>query len=107
MIHDVLLYDTEDGKTRIEPHLREGAFRLTQLELAELFQATKQNISKHVKAILNDGELDEMATVNCQLTVQNEVGRKKLTRLNLIASLDEDNFSSLSHDVKKIEGSKE
>lgn len=57
-------------------------------------------------AVLNDGELDEKATVNYQLTVQNE-GGKKMTRLNLIAAVDEDNFRAQSHDMKKIEGSKE
>ncbi|WP_019779411.1 virulence RhuM family protein, partial [Streptococcus sobrinus] len=48
---------------------------LTQQELAELFQTTKQNISKHIKAIFSDKELTEEATVNYQLTVQKEGNR--------------------------------
>lgn len=107
MTHVVSLYDTEEGKTRIESLLREGAVWPTLLELAELFQTTKQNISKHVKAVLNDRELDEKATVNYQMTVQNEGGRKKLTQINLLAAVDEDYFKALSHDVKKIEGLKQ
>lgn len=75
MTDDVIIYNTEDGKAAIELHLDNGTVRLTQLELAELFQTSKQNISKHIKAIFDDGELVEEATVNYKLTVQNEGGR--------------------------------
>lgn len=43
---------------------------LSQLELAELFRTSKQNISKHIKAIFEDGELEESTTINYKLTVQ-------------------------------------
>lgn len=72
MSNNIILYNTDDGQTKIELHLQDGTIWLTQLEIAELFQTTKQNISKHIKAILNDGELEEKATVNYQLTVQSE-----------------------------------
>lgn len=75
MTNDVIIYNTEDGKAAIELHLDNGTVWLTQLELAELFQTSKQNISKHIKAIFEDGELVEEATVNYKLTVQNEGGR--------------------------------
>ena len=45
-----------------------GTVWLTQQELAELFQTSKQNISKHIKAIFEDGELDEAVVVNYRLT---------------------------------------
>ena len=75
MANDVILYRTDDGKSAIELHLDNGTVWLTQQELAELFQTSKQNISKHIKAIFEDGELSEEATVNYKLTVQNEGNR--------------------------------
>lgn len=45
---------------------------MSQSEIAELFQTTKQNISKHIKAIFQDLELSEEGTVKYKLTVQNE-----------------------------------
>lgn len=63
----VILYRTEDGRSSIELHLDNGTVWLNQLELAELFQTSKQNISKHIKAIFADGELDKKAVVNYQL----------------------------------------
>ena len=75
MKNEIILYYTEDGKSKIELHLENETVWLSQMELAELFQTSKQNISKHIKAILNDGELNEDSTVNYKLTVQNEGGR--------------------------------
>ena len=54
-----ILYQTEDGNSKINLPLENGAIWLTQLQIAELFQTTKQTISKHIKNILEDGELDE------------------------------------------------
>ncbi|MHC3763258.1 cell filamentation protein Fic, partial [Streptococcus suis] len=59
MTNDIIIYTTDDGNASIELHLDNGTVWLTQLELAELFQTSKQNISKHIKAIFEDGELDE------------------------------------------------
>jgi len=74
--NQIIIYNTEDGKTKIELKIFDETVWLNQMELAELFQTTKQNISKHIKAIFDDGELDEKATVNYQLTVQTEGARK-------------------------------
>ena len=72
MANDVILYRTDDGESAIELHLDNGTVWLTQQELAELFQTSKQNISKHIKAIFEDGELDEAVVVNYQLTTLKE-----------------------------------
>jgi len=69
---EVILYTTDDGATKIDLRFEDGTVWLSQLELAELFQTSKQNISKHIKAIFDDQELSESATVNQKLTVQNE-----------------------------------
>lgn len=68
MANQVVFYNTVDGKTKIELHLQDGTVWLSQLEIAELFQTTKQNISKHIKTIFDDGELSEKVVVNYQLT---------------------------------------
>ena len=48
---DIILYTTDDGHTSINLRLQSGTVWLTQLEMAELFNATKQNISLHLKNI--------------------------------------------------------
>ncbi len=52
-----ILYTTEDGKSQIQLRAEDETVWLTQLEIAELFNATKQNISLHLKNIFEDGEL--------------------------------------------------
>ena len=64
-----------------------GTVWLSQNEIAELFQTTKQNISKHIKVIFEDNELDEISTVNYQLTVQNE-GNRRIKRELAYYNLD-------------------
>ena len=86
MSNDMIIYNTEDGRSKIILKLENGTVWLSQLEIAELFEITKQNVSKHIKAIFEDGELLEKATVNYQLTVQNEgirEVRRKVAYYNL------------------------
>jgi len=87
---DLILYTTEDGKSQIKLRAKDQTVWLTQLEMAELFDATKQNISLHLKNIFEDGELDQTATVKESLTVQTEGSRevqRSLTLYNLEAIL--------------------
>lgn len=72
---DIVLYTTQDGTSKVALQKFDEQLWLTQADLAELYQTSKQNISKHIKAILNEGEIDEKATVNLKLTVQNEGDR--------------------------------
>jgi hypothetical protein len=84
---DVIIYTTEDGATNIDLRLENGTVWLSQMEIAELFQTSKQNISKHIQAIFDDQELDEKATVNQQLTVQKE-GEREVSRSLTLYNLD-------------------
>ncbi|MGE0239389.1 MAG: RhuM family protein [Parvibaculaceae bacterium] len=68
MSGEIILYQTEDGTTVIRLQARDGSVWLTQAQLADLFQATKQNISLHISNILNDGEQIEEAVVKEYLT---------------------------------------
>lgn len=67
-----ILYHTEDGNSKINLILEDETIWLTQLQIAELFQTTKQTISKHIKNILEDGELDEKVVINYQFTSTNQ-----------------------------------
>ena len=87
MNNEIIIYNTEDGTTQIKLQLENGTVWLSQLEIAELFNSTKQNISKHIKAIFEEGELLEDATVNYQLTVQTE-GQRNVNRKVAYYSLD-------------------
>lgn len=84
---DLILYTTEDGRSQIKLRAQEQTVWLTQLEMAELFDATKQNISLHLKNIFEDGELDAAATVKESLTVQIE-GSRQVQRPVTLYNLD-------------------
>ncbi len=83
----MILYKTEDGKSAIQLRAEEGTVWLSQLEMAELFNATKQNISLHLKNIFEDGELSAEATVKESLTVQKEGSREVQRSLALLSAL--------------------
>lgn len=72
---EIVFYQGEDGRSRIQVRLDGGTVWLPQVLMAELFQTTKQNISLHIKHIFADGELDPSATVKQYLTVQTEGSR--------------------------------
>ena len=65
---NLILYTTDDGKSRIQLRAEEDTVWLTQLDMAELFNATKQNISLHLKNLFKDGELSEHSVVKESLT---------------------------------------
>jgi len=71
-----LVYQTQDGKTRIDVRLAGQTIWLTQADIAELFQTTPQNITIHVKALYDEGELDEAATCKDYLQVRAEGNRQ-------------------------------
>jgi hypothetical protein len=86
----LILYTTDDGKSRIQLRADEHTVWLSQLEMADLFATTKQNISLHLQNIFEDRELDPASTVKESLTVQIEGGRevqRPLTLYNLDAIL--------------------
>lgn len=72
----MLIYQDENGITKVSVRLDEDDIWLTQNQIAELYNTTKQNISLHINNIFNDGELSQNSTVKKYLTVQNEGGRK-------------------------------
>lgn len=83
----ILIYQPEDGKTRIDVRLEEETVWLTQMQMVDLFQTTKQNISLHIRNIYAEGELTESATVKDYLTVQME-GTRQVERSIKYYNLD-------------------
>jgi hypothetical protein len=76
---EVVLYRSEDGRTRIECRFEEGTIWLSQLQLAELFQTTVANVNAHLKTIYAEGELEERATIKSYLIVRSE-GERQVSR---------------------------
>lgn len=76
MENNMLIYQDENGITKVSVRLDEDDIWLTQNQIAELYNTTKQNISLHINNVFNDGELSQNSTVKKYLTVQNEGGRK-------------------------------
>src|SRR3990167_1151826 len=72
----LLLYQTEDGQTRLEVRLENDSLWLTQAQMADLFQTTPQNITLHLKNIYDSEELTETATCKEYLQVQSEGDRQ-------------------------------
>jgi hypothetical protein len=72
----IILYQTEDGRTRIQCRFENETIWLTQALIAELFQVTPQNVTLHLKAIYAEGELEEAATCKEYLQVRTEGGRR-------------------------------
>lgn len=72
----ILLYRSEDGRTRLDVRLENGTVWLNQRQLTELFGKAKGTISEHIKHIFEDGELDPTATVRQFRTVQSEGDRE-------------------------------
>ena len=101
MENEIIIYQTQDGQTKIDVRIENETVWLTQNQMAELFQTTKQNISLHIKNIFKEGELTEDSTVKDYLTVQSEGSRKvsrNVTHYNL------DVIISVGYRVKSLRG---
>jgi len=87
---ELILYQTEDGRTRIQCQFEDQTLWLTQAQMAELFQTTPQNITIHLKAVFEEGELVEETTCKDCLQVRQEGNRevkRNLRHYNLDAIL--------------------
>ncbi len=85
----LLLYQTEDGRSRIEVRLEDETVWLSQGLMAELFQTTKQNISLHIHNIFKEGELDQHSVVKEYLTTASDGKRYKTRFYNLDVIISE------------------
>ena len=98
---DILMYQTVDGKTAIEVMLSNDTVWLTIDKMAELFQRNKSTISRHIKNILECGELAAESTVAFFATVQKE-GKRNVEREIVYYNLDM--IISVGYRVNSIRG---
>jgi len=80
---EILIYQTEGGQTKVEVQLEGETLWLSQADLAELYQTTKQNISLHIKNIYEEGELYEDSAVKEYLTTAADDKNYKTKHYNL------------------------
>lgn len=86
-MNELIIYTTDDGQSRIQLRASDGTVWLSQLEIADLFNTSKQNIAKHLKAIFEDQELDEVSVVNQWLTTAADGKSYRVAHYNLEAIL--------------------
>ena len=72
---EMLIYQTEDGLTKIDVNMQSETVWLSLDQMADLFQRDKSTISRHIKNIFDEGELDRNSTVAKFATVQTEGDR--------------------------------
>jgi hypothetical protein len=84
---EIVLYQTEDGKIKIDTVFQDETIWLTQAKMAELFDVNVPAISKHLNNIFEEGELQKEATVSKMETVQQE-GSRQVTRARDFYNLD-------------------
>ena len=82
---EIILYQP-DSEVKLEVRLEEETVWLTQAQMVELFNSSKQNISLHINNIFKEGELEQEATVKDYLTVQKE-GNRNVKRKILAITL--------------------
>ena len=83
----IILYNTEDGETKIEVAVENDTVWLNQKQMAELFQTTVANINQHVGNVIKEGELEEISTIKKSLIVQKE-GDRSINREVVFYNLD-------------------
>jgi hypothetical protein len=92
----ILLYQTEDGKQRIEVRLEEETVWLTQRLMSELFQTTPENITIHLKNIFSEGELDPNSVTKESLVTARD-GKKYRTKLYRLEAIIAVGYRIQSH----------
>ncbi len=76
----ILIYQTENGETKLDVRFQDETVWLSQKSMAELFQTSVPNINMHLKNIFEEGELEEISTIKDFLIVQQEGKRQTTTK---------------------------
>ena len=97
---EMVVYVGDDGKPQIQARLQDENMWLTQVQLAQVFQTTRQNIGQHIKNIYEEKELDPLATIKKFFIVQTE-GDREVSR-----NIERQYLEELNGVQKNIEGKK-
>lgn len=102
----ILIYQTEDGQTKIQTRLEDETVWLTQEQMSELFQRDRTVISKHIKNIFNENELDEnlVCAKFAHTTKHGAIEHK--TQTTNIKYYNLDVIISVGYRVKSLQGTK-
>ena len=101
---EILLYQTEDGQTKIDVRLEEETVWLSQAQMGELFQKERSVITKHINNIFNEGELDEeLVCANFAHTTQHGAIKGK-TQTQNVKLYNLDVIISVGYRVKSHRG---
>ncbi|MCB6367300.1 cell filamentation protein Fic, partial [Intestinibacillus massiliensis] len=96
----MLIYQTEDGLTKIDVSMVDETVWLTQEQMAELFQRDKSTISRHIKNIFAEGELDEKVVVAEFATTSQHGAMEGKTQSNITRFYNLDVIISVGYRVK-------
>ncbi len=96
----IIIYQTEDGRTKIETRLEDETVWLTQAQLGELFQKSKATVSEHISNIFEEGELQEISVVRKFRTTASDGKSYETSYYNL------DVIISIGYRVKSHQGTK-
>ena len=80
---NIIIYNTQDGKTSVSLLAKDGMVWMSQMQIAELFATTKQNISLHIQNILKEKELEQNSVVKEYLTAANDGKNHSVTHYSL------------------------
>jgi hypothetical protein len=98
---EIIIYQTEDGQTKIDVRMENETVWLSLDKMAELFQRDKSTVSRHIRNVFEEGELDEISTVAKFATVQTE-GNRQVERLIECYNLDV--IISVGYRIKSLRG---
>ena len=93
---EIIIYQTQDGLTKIDVRMEDETVWLTQAQLCELYQTSKSNISEHIKHIFEEGELDEISVVRKFRTTASDGKPYNVMHYNL------DMIISLGYRIKSL-----
>ena len=93
---EIVIYQTQDGLTKIDVRMEDETVWLTQAQLCELYQTSKSNISEHIKHIFEEGELDEISVVRKFRTTASDGKPYNVMHYNL------DMIISLGYRIKSL-----
>lgn len=84
---NIIIYNTDDGKTNVRLYANDGTVWMTQAQMAELFQSSKQNIGQHLKHCIAEGELSADSVIKYFFTTATDGKKYKTAFYNLEAIL--------------------
>ena len=102
--NQLIIYQTEDGKVKIETHFKNETAWLNQAQIGELFQKSKATISEHIKNIFKEGELEEELVVRNFRTTTQHGAVKGLTQSKNVKHYNLDVIISVGYRVKSHRG---